>query len=233
MKSILLTHASEEYAPLADLGEPGKMEWCKLHGFDYRRVNESLTCWDRIELWFTTLLAYDLMFFMGADTLITNKWQTLRTYMGDDTDMAIAPDGGGINCDVFAIRSNKSTRQLMLNLSLNAKRMGENEQQAMGAALAGIRSHRMLWDFLPGRPLDDGAPCGIRLHKALDRMYGNGPLRVNLVRQRELNAYPCELYGKTIPDESWRPGDFVAHFPGLPFEKRLIGMQKILTFIDP
>ncbi len=52
-------------------------------------------------------------------------------------------------------------------------------------------------------------------------------LRVKIVPQRQLNAYPMKYYGGS-GDEWWQPGDFCCHVVAKPLDYRIQAFQEIL-----
>lgn len=233
MKSVLLTHASAEYAALADLGEADKLEWCKRWNFDYLRLGDGYAAKgaNRPAMWLDTLKRYDRMLFMGADTLITNlNIDPDSLEVPEHYDIAIAADGYGINCDVFMIDRNEETMYVLAYLREIGDKMGENEQEALAAGMADFLHYSEI-KKLCGELRDGGAPASDRLKDCLIAIFNEGPLVVNLVDQRKLNAYPFGEYPNTKMNTSWHIGDFVFHCPGMEYHKRLRAMQNALTLV--
>jgi hypothetical protein len=223
MSTVLLTHASAENDAMADLTEPGKMAYCKKWGLDYLRVETcDFSCWLRPMIWRQQLQNCDRIFFMGTDTVITNSEIPPLDY---PHDLVIAADGNGINNDVFFMRSNERTLKFCLDVMRN--KTAEHEQYAMSEVMSG--SHYGVFAFRLGVELKlGGYPAPRNMNKILESVYQHGPT-VKIVPQRDLNAYPHELYGLTgYEDQGWHEGDFVAHCPGVCIEDKMAQIRKIL-----
>lgn len=206
MRYKILSLCSKEYAPLAEVTWPGKQSYADWHG--YTAVNITPETGDhygfqKLQLLINDIVAgdYDWVIWMGADVLITNPNIELSEIANQakGADLIIATDAHGINTDVMMVRQTDRVASF-LKLVLDSRRHYEpmllGEQQAMSDLLP----------FFPGF--------------------------ARIVPQRKLNAYDYKtlafLGGKyaEATDQlgtsgQWMPGDFVIHFPGLPFERRL------------
>lgn len=113
---LIVTAASKDYWPLLELTAPNKLEYCLRHGAKllmHQHPNGSeIVSYDRLSL---ILHALDLceenewLWFMGADTLITNMTINAEQMLGTET-LRIGLDINGINNDSFFLRNNKQAR---------------------------------------------------------------------------------------------------------------------------
>lgn len=119
MTVTLLTAASEEYWPLLELGASNKLEYCLRHKVQFHMVkhNSSVTnAWGERELFMLDALnTYntDWLWFMGADTLITNMKKDIRELCDDGFDFIIGVDINGINNDSILLKNNEKTKRFL------------------------------------------------------------------------------------------------------------------------
>lgn len=230
---ILLTAATKEYAPLADLGEPDKVAWCKRWGAEYRRVFYATppTCWSRPQLWLDTLQECDWLFWQGADTLMTNLTINPERYTGYGYDFLFSCDGNGLQSDVWFMRRCPATVTFLQWVLEHGDGVGNNEQDALSVYLSGAPDYPSFCDRI-GPLSQGGSPPS---EETLGRLHANlsrSPVRVGIVPQRLLNAYPHTEYGGTgLEPHSWQPGDFLLHMPGRALEHRLRVWPKFLATV--
>lgn len=116
----MITLADAAYAYMARLVEPGKVRYCKWHGFDFIAYDAPLdhqraAPWSKIIALQNHLDEYDWLFWTDVDSLILNERISLMDYvtlMGDQ-DCAFVRDPNGINSGNFLIRSCEWTRQYL------------------------------------------------------------------------------------------------------------------------
>lgn len=219
----LLTANSRAYQPLADLGNPGREEYCKRWGLHFMpRIHElPFVCWDRPRMWLDELERCQWLLFMGTDTLITNHTVNIRDFMEDDVDFVFSADGNGLQSDVWLMRSNGDTRQFMREVLWQEKRGCSNEQDAMSIVLSRSRDYSHFCSKV-GPLKQGGEPPSLETLQRLCEELSNTSVRIKIVEQRAINAYPHAHYGGS--DEmphSWNPGDFLLHMPGKSLEYRL------------
>ena len=197
MKITLLMAASEEYWSLMELSGPNKMEYCLRHKVQlamavHDRIGSDGNWGQRPQFMLDALDSYDpdWLWFMGADTLITNMKIDIRKLCTLNKDFIIGVDVHGINNDSFLLQNNKASRDFLKRI---------------------LCRHDM--------PTDQHA---MHFEKGVN-------LRTSLVPQRLFNSYKYDeyQYGEQ-PKGTWRPEDFVIHFPGMPNERRIALMTEYL-----
>lgn len=138
MKVTLLTASSKEYWLLMALSAPNKLEYCIRHGVQFA-MNihthiDAFKNWGERELFMLDALdAYDCdwLWFMGADTIITNQTLDIRTLCDDEFDFIIGVDVNGINNDSFLLKNCKASRDFLKRVL--CRRDAPHDQDAMFA----------------------------------------------------------------------------------------------------
>ncbi len=131
----LLTAASPDYWPQMELSGPNKMEYCLRHHVTLSMVlhdNITVKNWGERELFMLDALdGYDTdwLWFMGADTIITNMTIDIRTMCQDKHDFIIGVDINGINNDSFLLKNTKPARDFLRRVL--CRRDHPNDQSAM------------------------------------------------------------------------------------------------------
>lgn len=178
-----------------ELSSPNKLEYCLRHGIQLH-VNQhgsdpSCAGVERTSFMQDALNSYDSdwLWFMGADTLITNMTIDIRELCDDSVDFIIGVDINGINNDSFLLKASNSSRRFLKRVA--GRRLEPHDQAAMKK-----------------------------------EMHANG-MRTKLVGQRLFNSFKYDEYEYgPYPDGDWQEGDFVVHFPGMFFGRRLELMQE-------
>ena len=171
MKITLLTAATAEYKPLADLVLPNKKEYCSRYNVDllvrtHTRYLMDLTKAERTSMTIEALSGCDWLWFMGMDILITNMTVDVRTMIvsfGDNV-IAIGHDANGINNDsVFFKNDPRTFAFLERTKELQVKREVDQDQNAMKRAFQDMPelpvshvSHK-LFNAYPMAPMHPGA----------------------------------------------------------------------------
>lgn len=199
----LLTACSVQYQPLGSLTNPGKLEYCERHGHDFLffKHRDPLTCWQRVDFWKRALPLNPWLWFTGADLMITNLQTPALQFCDEAAHLVIGLDVNGINCDSFFLKNCPESFEY-----LDRVRAGEGkvftEQEAMASVV--------------GLPTNGRIALGLFSSPCFEEF------KVKIVPQKWFNAYPYEQFGYgPQPDKTWRPGDFVCHWPGLSFEHRM------------
>jgi hypothetical protein len=116
----LLTAASAEYWPLMEMAGPNKMEYCLRHKIQlamnvHGRIGADGNWGERETFMLDALDAYDAdwLWFMGADSLITNMTIDIRTMCYIAYDFIIGVDVHGINNDVFLLKNSKASKDFL------------------------------------------------------------------------------------------------------------------------
>ena len=228
MNILLGTASSKTYRPLQRISGANKSEYCQRWGITYTEVviGEPVNCWDRPMIWLDLLNRCDWLLWMGCDTLITNQTIDIRNLIRE-TDLVVAADGNGLQSDVFLMRNCKATRDFLERVLRHQNYGTANEQDALSIELSGARNYAEFCDQC-GKFYQGGHPATQEMLDTLNDNLNRSDVRVNVVAQKVLNAYPIAQYGGTGEEEhSWKPGDFILHMPGKTLEERLDLFPKI------
>jgi hypothetical protein len=226
----LATAASDEYRLLQDISGPNKAEYCERHGLRYaahrHAVPFNAISWDRVAIWSRELSESDWLMWMGCDTLVTNQTVDVRDLLTDDADFIFAADGNGLQCDVFLMRNCEATRDYLKRVGLHKIKGTSNEQDALSIELSGAANYadfcnRMVRLYQGGKPMTE------ETIQILQRELNKAAVRVKIIPQRKLNAYPGAHYGGTGQEDwSWQPGDFILHMPGKGLAERVYSFPR-------
>lgn len=136
MRVTLISAASPQYWPLMEIGAPNKLEYCIKHGVQFHMVTHSPAIesphWGEREFFMIDALASydtDWLWFMGADSLITNMNYDIRVLCEPEFDFIIGVDINGINNDSFLLRNNLSSKKFLQRVL--SRRGIANDQHAM------------------------------------------------------------------------------------------------------
>lgn len=137
MKLTILTAASHDYWPLLELSAPNKLEFAMRFGLQLHVAKHTGDggCYDnwgeREQFMLDTLDAHscDWLWFMGADTLITNMTRDVRELCDEAFDFIIGQDVNGINNDSFLMQNTRASREFLKRV-LN-RRDQPTDQHAM------------------------------------------------------------------------------------------------------
>ena len=130
----------------------------------------------------------------GCDTLITNTSIKIEDRLDNNYHFIIASDCNGLNADSFLIRNSPEGRGFIdhiWNIRDSVKDDAWQEQRAI------INSVEQFVDI------------------------------IKIIPQRDLNAYNTAVYNNQSHLDSlgnvgtWRPGDWLIHWPGLSLERRI------------
>lgn len=220
---VLATAASREYESLARITRENKREYCKRHGLVLSSFThtEPISCWERPKIWRQVLEDAEWLFWTGCDAAITNLTIDVRDLFDDNADLIIAADGNGINNDVFLMRRNSATLRFM-DAVVDCERRGVRiEQDAMSVVLSGAPDYPQFTHRLPTL-YQEGKQVTPEISRLLQTELNKTDVRVKIVSQRVLNAYPHQYYGMNgTEDNAWGYKSFVAHMPGTTLEQRI------------
>ncbi len=141
IKVTLMTAASREYWPLMEISAPNKLEYCLKFGVQFA-MNAHLGnagCYDnwgeREQFMLDALSVYscDWLWFMGADTIITNMQTDIRQHCNPEYDLIIGVDINGINNDSFLLKNSKASHDFLKRVLY--RRDQPTDQHAMGMEL--------------------------------------------------------------------------------------------------
>ncbi len=225
----ILSAASASYQSLAEITWPTKVNYASTWGHSY--VHEfhkplhhevgghgSRFPWDRVEHWQRHLTGSNWLLFLACDVAITNQSIDITTIIDDSYDFICCSDGSGLNADAWLLRECDNSFKFLEKV-LSYEGILAHEQDAMVHAMstnppewrANIRS------FQNGR-----RPAFYPTDELMDIVrdeFNQSPLRVKIIPQRQLNAYPMQYHGGTGQEWwSWHPGDFACHMVAKPLD---------------
>ena len=148
MKVTILTAASYSYWPLMELSAPNKLEYALKFGMQLNMCTHAGTAgihdhWgEREQFMLDALSVYsvDWLWFMGADTIITNMTKDVRDYCDPAFDFIIGEDVNGINNDSFLLQNTRASHEFLKRVLF--RRDQPTDQHAMGRELnaGGLRT---------------------------------------------------------------------------------------------
>jgi hypothetical protein len=231
--TLMLTSASESYMPLLNMTLPIFMEYADRHNIDFHFVRHPIDPpphLDRITMWREALLTHEWLFFMGADAFITNLAISPVEFTNINADFVCCTDNNGLNNDVWFMRNCPATIK-MLDWMIDNIAMAASDQELMQMYLSQAACFA---DFQAQVPLisKDYLYCRPELRFKLATVLNRTDVRVAILPQRELNAYPFVEYGHGMtgnePD-SWHRGDFILHHPGIELAHRIAVWPKYIA----
>jgi hypothetical protein len=211
MNLAIVSGACEEFWPIMAVAAANKVEYavrhgCSCHLQQYRRKSAALkdaagsqsVLRDRRALILDNLRSCDWLWFLDVDTLITNLTIDARTYCDDAAEVVIGQDVNGINNGSMFLRNADRVRAWVEEIYATAQVSDQN----------------------------------VMAQSDLRDKHG---VRMKIVSQRLFNSFAYDrLYqfygGERIAAAggSWKPGDFVIHFPAQSIPKRIELMREYL-----
>lgn len=199
----------EKYSDLISPCTESKISYCNKHGYDLL-INrlwihpEKHPSWNKL-LTLKNCMSkkYDYLFWMDADTLITNpeiKLETILDQCNSKYDLHFTRDAhnGPFNCGVFFMRVD----EYVCDLFEACLKLWEQYQDCQ-------------WE-----------------QSALVRMYNNNECglkeRLQIIdEQRLFNSFCCS----TPQMICWQPGDFLIHFAGIRGDSLKMNISRVLDLI--
>ncbi len=239
-KLRILSAASESYFPLRDLTWPTKVAYAERWGHSLaHETHEPLSHeknysggrfpWDRVDHWRKHLHSSPgWLLFSACDVAITNQSIDITSLIDGESDFIVCSDGNGLNIDSFLLRECEKSFKFLEDVAALEGKVA-HEQDAIVHVLStnppewrcNIRSFQN--GTRPGfYPTDE-------LLEIVRDEFNQSPLRVKIVPQRQLNAYPMKCHGGTGEEWwSWQPGDFCCHVVAKPLDYRIQAFKEIL-----
>lgn len=208
MKLTILTMATEEYWPLLMATAPNRLEYCLRWDYDFHLIRMPSSEYGQRERALLSAMkgitSEDWVWFQGADVLVTNFLVRADVFCDPTLDLVISSDCNGINNDSFFVRGSRSGLGFIESVP---HWNFVNDQLAMAYLLGGTNGSRV---DVP-HPLDPD-------------------LHVKIVNQKYFNSYPGYSKDYEMPGHpgQWKPGDFVAHLPGMENTRRLEWVAELL-----
>ncbi len=203
MNIVLLTQASQQYYPLRDLTLPSKIKYCAKWGLNL--VSSTLppaTC--RVEEMLNVLKQTDWLFYIGADALIMNSDISIETILDEYAYRVEINDNGD---DIYSCTSKFVVGVDVLGFN--------NDIFLLKNGAVGITFLQQVLNKTTEKYSDQ---------QAMRLCY---PSQTSFVPQRVFNSYKYDEYTYTEQQVSrvggsYVEGDFILHFPGLPFSRRVL-----------
>lgn len=199
MRSVLTT-ASHSWQELADLVIPVMYSYCKKngYGFEVKFIPPTFE-FHKIKAILSALETSNVVFCLDLDTLITNHNIKFESFLDADHDFYITQDINEINAGAIIAKNTLFVRGLLNNILMFAD--AENEQNALKPFMDNPEVKILPHPSINSYPYDEYAPT-----------WGLIPGRSPLLG---ITGKPTHEQG------NWEPGDFIAHLPGLPMQRRL------------
>jgi len=144
---------------------------------------------------------YDWLYWAGTDTLITNFYIKLESFIDENYHIVMAKDINDINADSFMLKNSPESREFFEYIWTLAPKYNSHmwwEQQAM---IDSMPKYKHLFKIVPQKTFNSF-----------------------LYKQLYWNIYHSSI-DKTGHDGQWEPGDFLLHVPGSGLPKLEILQQ--------
>lgn len=210
MKVVVCSIYNESYAELGNITiEDNARKYCDLHGYDLVvRTNNfvmpsSQIGYEKLDLILSILKTnqYDLIFWRGADTMITNFTKKLDEIIELDNFFIVTADVHGINADSFLIKNCQLAIDFFEEILLNRFNYID-EQHAFN-----MLQHKYGIKVIPQKYINS---YDYKLYCSTESFNHNG-------YQPECEA-GLDVFGQL---GQWSDGDFMIHWPGITNEKRV------------
>lgn len=203
MKQAVITMCSNEYRRLFEVTGPEWVDYCLAHNMTYiprlEEFNKYDLTWGKIKFIEETLNDYDIVLWVGTDTIPTNKSKSLEDvweYHAVGKPILLTSDIFGINSDVMIFKKHTIT-QMFLYAILN---IGQDFY---------YKYSTHVWAE----------------QEAIIRFAYQDPYRdsIRIASPNEgLNSYINSVYGRPYHwYGNWKPGDWILHLPALSPEERI------------
>jgi len=198
MTTIAMCQAwDQNYQKLADLTwTQNKKLYCEHWGYPYHIKTEGfqyVVSYEKIKFMLDIMNEhpeYDWLYWAGTDTLITNFYIKLESFIDEDYHIIMAKDINDINADSFMLKNSKESREFFEYIWTLAPKYNDHmfwEQQAM---IDNMDKFGHLFKIVPQKTFNSF-----------------------LYKQLYWNIYRSTI-DKTGNDGQWAPGDFLLHVAG-------------------
>ncbi|GLI71280.1 hypothetical protein VaNZ11_016408 [Volvox africanus] len=202
---------SAEFSGLLDVTGPNKRLFAEAHGYTYVDASDHLdnsrpASWSKIPAVLSIMDQYDWIFWLDADTLITNLTIPVEAVLptrGSAPDLLLTEDSTGVNAGVWLIRGSgcRWCRSFLMRwwdmksfIRRGAKDTKSGDNDALKHMLATMDSS------------ERSSHIGVAPQCAFNSYLWRGSLR-NLLRYA--------MHPRRMLTGLWRPGDFVMHAAGI------------------
>lgn len=203
----------KNYQSMADITwTQNKKLYCEHWGYPYHVKTEGFTfvpSYEKIKFMLDIMREhpeYDWLYWAGTDTLITNFYIKLESFVDNNYNIIIAKDINDINADSFMIKNSKESQDYLEYIWSLAPKYNNHifwEQQAM---IDNMDKYEHLFKFVPQKTFNSF-----------------------LYKQLYWHIYGSSI-DKTGHDGQWEPGDFLLHVAGSSFPKKEI-LQQFLGLV--
>jgi|688.fasta_scaffold216117_2 hypothetical protein len=199
----LITIYDEKYKPLADLTwHQNKVPYAKRHGYDVLAKTDNFNPDIKLGFqkiwWLKSLMVerpdIEWFWWTGCDTLITNWTTKIEDKISNDHHFILASDCNGLNSDSFLLRNSVEGRNFIDHLWSIEPKLRDHKWEDQQAIIDSVDQFKDI---------------------------------IKIVPQKEMNAYNTAIYNNQSNldlygnDGTWRPGDWLIHWPGLSLERRI------------
>ncbi len=199
MNAAIYIYYTPSWQPLADIVLPRVKGYCERHECKFIIAHDSKNClWafgkmDRLRQ-IISLFAYDFIWVLDLDTLITNPEIPFTNFTDDEHDIFITRDINGINAGSWIIRNTEASRKFVATIVDNFD--APHEQILMNKYL-----HMVKVKYLPHPSINS--------YKY--ELYYNFPEFL----------LSCGYIPIKHDQGQWEQGDLLLHLPGLTLEQRI------------
>lgn len=193
------------YQELADLTWfQNKKLYCDYWGYPTHIKTDGFTyvvSYEKIKFMLDIMRAhpeYEWIYWAGTDTLITNFYVKLESFIDTNYNIIIAKDINDINADSMLVKNTKESQEYLEYIWTLAPKYNNHmwwEQQAM---IDNMDKYGHLFKFIPQKSFNSF-----------------------LYKQLYWHIYHSSV-DKTGNDGQWSPGDFLLHVPGAGMKKKEI-----------
>lgn len=219
MKIALATIHSKTYLPLADITwSKNRLVYSQIHGYEpvVRSefgdliLNPQTLGFEKIRLIRDLLVNhnFDMVYWCGCDTLITNFTIKLESFLYDGFDITIAPDFNVINADSFLVRNSPFTIS-WLDRILSFSNSPHYLNHPWG-------DNAVIVDIYP--------EFQSKIKVVPQKFMNSYPYDIFIKQYNLKNS--CDRLGL---NGNWSKGDFLIHFPSLQFDYRIELCKHYLT----
>lgn len=213
MKLCVATYATGGFAPICDITDPNKQEYCLRHGYGFERnhdesFNTGFPFFDR-HRWHRSLMsggAWDWFYFLDADAIFTNLKLKLEDLIRPDDHLIFPIDAIMVQAGGFLARNSEPAGRFFSALIQRQAHPSQSDQIEMEAIIPQFREF------------------------------------VRIIPQRTLGSYDYAYYphlgekyalrqDRDGNDGQWQPGDFVFHCPGMTMEQKAETLRYHLNLV--
>lgn len=174
------------------------------------------------------------LWWTGTDTLITNTEIKIEHKIHDQYHFIMSVSFNNIDADSFLVRNTPQGREIMQSMVDSEEEYSKywDAEQRAFAVTFGLPT---LFEPRTGKPL----PWTCKPVPKLNEKYSN---IVYIANQTYMNSYDYSVYHNNHPQSrtkkdvlgfngEWKKGDWLIHFPGLSFNKKVSMCEKYISHV--